>query len=196
MTAAPQTCKFGRATEPVLSSPAYTFNWIWNTVIFLSLTRPHVIYLVLFLPNLIRKRDPKMENERFDGMEIGLTIQGQAYEYRQNSSQHHRNWSVLFEHHFIQAVWLTRFTLFNPNILYLQVNIPIVNIYSALGTPADLRRFYTSENSLLQNPVKLALHFGTNENDQHSWGDQKMIKGATFAEIEKRIQSWFWMTIA
>ena len=34
--------KRGRAAEPVLSSSAHTFNWFWNTVIFLSLTRPHV----------------------------------------------------------------------------------------------------------------------------------------------------------
>ena len=90
------------------------------------------------------------------------------------------------------------FWISSPNSQHysLQVTIADVNYYSALRTPADFKTILHIKIPHFKIPSNWLHTFGTNENDQHSWGDQKMIKGATFAEIEKRIQSWFWMTIA
>ena len=72
------------------------------------------------------------------------------------------------------------------------MTIADVNYYSALWTPADFKtvlhvKFPTSKSRQI-GPRLLE-----RVNDQHSRGDQKTIKGATFAEFEmKTFQSWFW----
>ena len=57
--------------------------------------------------------------------------------------------------------------------------------YSALQTPVDFKTF-----PHVKFPISKSRQIGPGflerVNDQHSRGDQKTIKGATFAEIEKR----------
>ena len=82
--------------------------------------------------------------------------------------------------------------------------LPILNIYLSrwllqtliitrlYGHRQILRRFYASKF-----PTSKSRQIGPRllerVNDQHSRGDQKTIKGTTFAEFEMRtFQSWFW----